>query len=37
MLHSTRDKKNKSKFNIKNNLTKKSVREGIKNSLKEIV
>ena len=30
-------KKKKSKFIIKNNFTKKSVREGIKNILKEIV
>ena len=34
---STNYKKKKSKFIIKNNFTKKSVREGIKNILKEIV
>ena len=34
---STSYKKKKSKFIIKNNFTKKSVREGIKNILKEIV
>ena len=33
----TNYKKKKSKFIIKNNFTKKSVREGIKNILKEIV
>jgi dephospho-CoA kinase len=34
---STNYKKKKSKFIIKNNFTKKSVRDGIKNILKEIV
>ena len=34
---STSYKKKKSKFIIKNNFTKKSVRDGIKNILKEIV